>query len=123
MDAASSRGLPETPGLVETSRRCVLASQKLTSVRFGETHFVRFQVAFWLATKLFVNDMACCCFQVASGGNSLPGLNRLCGSSCFLMARISSISTGLRTLGSQWFFTWPMPCSAAIVPWQARVCW
>ena len=54
MDADAGGRLPEIPGWVGTSRRCVfvnpaslvLASQKLTNVRFVETHFARFQVAF-----------------------------------------------------------------------------
>ena len=45
---AGKQRLPESFSFAGTWLRCVLASQKLTSVRFSfaETHFVRFQVAF-----------------------------------------------------------------------------
>lgn len=45
-----------------------------------------------------------------------PGFRMPFGSSACLSARISAISVGLREIGSQDFFSSPMPCSAEIAP-------
>ena len=49
-------------------------------------------------------------------GRTRPGLMRPCGSRAFLMARIMSCSTSLRTVESSFCFIRPTPCSAAIDP-------
>src|SRR4051812_6820646 len=49
-------------------------------------------------------------------GNNAFGLRMLSGSRARLIARIASISSGLRLRCSQRFFAVPIPCSALMLP-------